>query len=297
MLPAAEPEPAPAGPQSLQAALQQILAQAAEGGADLQAIGAFAAAAEAMAEEMEGDDEGLGDSSDEEAAAEAVAGGGVPALLQQLQQQAAAAAEEAALPPPVLPPGAVLGGEAAAGGAAAPPAEQHSRRVWVAAAATEEGSAGLLWSLLGAGLAQFEVARRDPAGGPCRLAFLLGGLHCCRLLGRGATAANDLPCPARYAGAPSAEVSAAHWRALQSLAQLAAAAGSGGGCTATSALDLAQGLADGSLQQLPAAASLLPDASAALLPSLQQLQLGPSPGDYTSSQVGAVGSWLGLLAQ
>lgn len=157
VLPAAEPAEPQALPQSLQAALQQILGPAAVAqDVTMEGIAALAAAMNAAMEEAPGEEGEGGDSSDEEAAAEAMAAGGVNALLQQLQQQAAAAAEEA------LP--AAPGGDAGGVQVAEPPHAQHSQRIWAAAAPTEEGTAGLLWSLLGGGLAQLEAARRDPAG-------------------------------------------------------------------------------------------------------------------------------------
>ena len=85
------------------------------------------------------------------------------------------------------------------------------------------------------------------------------------------------------AGAPSAEVSAAHWRALQSLAQLAAA--SPPAASSGAALQALQQLVDGSLQSVPAAVAATLDVPAALVPGLQQLQVAPSASVYQPDQV------------
>ncbi len=144
--------------QTLQAALQQLLEHAAVGagpqGADFEAIGAIAEVAAAVAEEMEEEMEG---SSDEEAApapAEVAAGGGVPGLFQQLQQQALERADDVAMGhPPQPPPAAAAAPERAM--------NQHTQRLWRLDPPAAAGS--LLWSLLGSGLVQWEVAHRDPA--------------------------------------------------------------------------------------------------------------------------------------
>ena len=162
-LPADSPSPRFAQPaQTLQAALQQLLENAAVGagpaGADFEAIGAIAEVAAAVAEEMEEGEEGEEGSSDEEARvpAEVAAGaGGVPGFLQQLQQQALAQAEDVALQHPPAPPAH------AGGGMTAHAMHQHTQRLWRHSPPAAAGS--LLWSLLGSGLAQWEVARRDPA--------------------------------------------------------------------------------------------------------------------------------------
>lgn len=145
--------------QTLQAALQQLLENAAAGAGpqegDFEAIGAIAEAAAAVAEEMEEEQEG---SSDEEAAAApaevAPGGGGVPALFQQLQQQALERADDVAMghPPQQLP---------AAAAAPERAMNQHTQRLWRLSPPAAAGS--LLWSLLGSGIVQWEVAHRDPA--------------------------------------------------------------------------------------------------------------------------------------
>lgn len=94
-------------------------------------------------------------------------------------------------------------------------------------------------------------------------------------------------CPASSpAGNPSPEVDAAHWRALQSLAQLALAAGAAPPDHSV-AVSVLQQVAAGSLPQLSErdGTDLSADASAALLPGLIQLQVPPAPGRYCCSQV------------
>lgn len=146
---AGEPPEPPLPPRpvhSLQEALQQLLDQAAEAGGDAEAIGAIAQVAADMAamedevmaaaEEEEAEEEGSG--SEEEA-------GLTGARLDGLQQQVVADQMAAVAAP--------LGGLFLQAAASA-----HSARV---------GSSdpfAVLWSLLGAGLAQWEVAHRDPAG-------------------------------------------------------------------------------------------------------------------------------------
>lgn len=154
---------------SLEEALHDLLEHAAAAdGQAAQALEAFVAAAGAMEEELQVDRaQSEGDDSEEDegelAALQATAG--VAAVLEQLQQQAAAvadgavaAAEQAAQPAA----GEELGGGSSGSGlgAAATAIQQHNRRLWAARSA-----GGLLWSLLGSGIAQWEVANRDPAGG------------------------------------------------------------------------------------------------------------------------------------
>ncbi len=86
-------------------------------------------------------------------------------------------------------------------------------------------------------------------------------------------------------GAPSAEVAAAHWRALQSLAQLAAAANLPA-ASHSAALQALQQLAEGSLQSMPQPLGAALDLPAALVPGLQQLQVSPSSSAYLPNQVG-----------
>jgi hypothetical protein len=237
------PSPGSAQPaQTLQAALQQLLENAAAGagpqGADFEAIGAIAEVAAAVAEAMEEEQEG---SSDEEAAAApaevAAGGGGVPALFQQLEQQALARADDMAMQQPPQPPPAAVGPERAM--------NQHTQRLWRLSPPAAAGS--LLWSLLGSGVVQWEVANRDPAG------------------------------------APSAEVAAAHWHALQSLTQLAAAA-SLPASAHSAALEALQQLAGGSLQSTPESFGAALDLPAALVPGMQQLQVAPSSSAYLPNQ-------------
>lgn len=168
------PSPGRAQPaQTLQAALQQLLENAAAGqgpqGADFEAIGAIAEAAAAVAEEMEEEQEGSSDEEGVAAPAEVAAGGGgVPALFQQLEQQALARADEMAVQqPPQPPPAAAAGPEHAM--------SQHTQRLWRLSPPAAAGS--LLWSLLGSGLVQWEVAHRDPA---CELPQLLCSLPGCQ---------------------------------------------------------------------------------------------------------------------
>lgn len=97
-----------------------------------------------------------------------------------------------------------------------------------------------------------------------------------------------LPFSLPLAGAPSAEVSAAHWRALQSLAQLAAAASLPAPAHGP-ALQALQQLAEGSLQSLPDLPAASLDLSAALVPGLQQMQAAPAADGYPPSQARAGG--------
>lgn len=85
-------------------------------------------------------------------------------------------------------------------------------------------------------------------------------------------------------GAPSAEVAAAHWRALQSLMQLAGAA-SLPAALHSAALQAVQQLAKGSLQSVPESLAAALDLPAALVPGLQQLQVAPSTTAYQPNQV------------
>ena len=284
----AAPQPA----HSLQAALQQLLDQAAEAGGDAEAIGAIAQAAAAMAameeevlaaaeeegeEEEEGAEDGSG-SEGEAAGGEAQLAGGAGGVLDELQQLGEQAAQVAAQ----------MGGAPHAPGGAAGPlhpvAAEHSARVG------RGGHPALLWSLLGAGLAQWEVAHRDPEGepGPAHTPGCRG--PCCMdvpaadsCVHRSATDVHLLPCPAPTpAGAPAPEVAAAHWRALRSIAPLAAAAPQDG-ASSRQLLEVLGGLAAG---RLPEAQLLTgpPSLAAALLPGLQQLQLAPSHRDCATGQ-------------
>lgn len=277
------PSPGRAQPaQTLQAALQQLLENAAAGqgpqGADFEAIGAIAEAAAAVAEEMEEEQEGSSDEEGVAAPAEVAAGGGgVPALFQQLEQQALARADEMAVQQPPQPqPAAAAGPEHAM--------SQHTQRLWRLSPPAAAGS--LLWSLLGSGLVQWEVAHRDPACELPRCCAQLPGCRSVHWIGSIAlhqVDARPFLCPSP-AGAPSAEVSAAHWRALQSLAQLAAAA-SLPAAAHSAALQLVQQLAEGSLQSVPEAVATSLDVPAALVPGLQQLQVAPSASGYQPDQV------------
>lgn len=157
---------------SLEEALQDLLdhAAAADGQA-AQALGAFAAAAEAMEEEMQAqreESEGEGSEVEEEEGEQAAlrAATGMVAVFDQLQQaaaaaedDAAAAAEQAGSPAGGAGQGVGSGGAGAGAGAAATAIQQHNRRLWAARSA-----GGLLWSLLGGGIVQWEVAHRDPSG-------------------------------------------------------------------------------------------------------------------------------------
>ncbi len=88
------------------------------------------------------------------------------------------------------------------------------------------------------------------------------------------------------AAAPSSEVDAAHWRALQSLALLALAAGMGG---QQEALDALHDLAGGR----PVGAAPTSEVSAALLPTLLQLEQPPSGTSCRTDQAGGRGGRCG----
>lgn len=167
-LPTGQPAHPPAQ-QSLQAALHQLLDQAVDEGGDVEAMGAIAQMAAAVAE-IEEEMEELAESEEEEEGEGGGAPAGaaaVPGIFQQLQQQAVAAAEDAALAH--LPPHAGEAGAVAVGQPASA-TQQHTHRLW---AGTAAGAGGVLWSLLGSGVAQWEVAHRDPACERWALGFCL----------------------------------------------------------------------------------------------------------------------------
>lgn len=156
----------------------------------------------------------------------------------------------AAMPAAGVPIGQAVAAQAAgaapAGGPGAAPAtggvvHQHSRRL---VATRVAGST--LWSLLGSGLVQWEVAHRSSEA------------------------------------APAAEADAAHWRALQSLTQLALAAGTTGASQLAASQVLLEMVGGGR----PPAQLLSgpPNVTAALLPSLLQLQQPPLDTAYPSEQ-------------
>lgn len=116
--------------------------------------------------------------------------------------------------------------------------------------------------------------------GTWRLARLAEGAEACAV-------SHSLPCCA--AGLHVDEVDAAQWRALQAVAQLAlAGAGTpsnGQAGAANGALRQLQQLADSGQQQPGSLAGPHLDLSAALLPTMLQLQEAPISADSTLAQV------------